>query len=134
VTRRTNNVLAAVSRAIDEIPGYAERITQIAHTARRLRDGRNGYKETHWGNPGRAGLGSGVVVDPSAGPLIVLGELAEIGYLTDKGDDGPGLYVHEFDEERPPILCYGKDSTGKMGLVIARGHSKYTITPRGIVG
>ena len=57
-----------------------------------------------------------------------LGELREIVYYTEKGNEGPGLYHHKFESPYAD-LCSGPD--GKMLFTVGGG---FKVKPEGIVG
>ena len=67
------------------------------------------------------------VPEPTAA-TVVLGELAEVSYITSKRSGGKVEYVHRFSRPRPKLLA---DPDGKA-LFISGGNFK--IDDRGIVG
>lgn len=104
----------------------------LYETARRIERLERSYRDKHWGDPGDLPAELSTVPDVDQG-CEVLGELAEIGYLTRKGRRATlDLWVHEFSDP-PPLLCVSPDGK-RSGLVIVRGHSQYTVNRRGIVG
>lgn len=97
------------------------------------------YRATHGGLEGDYEKKRVRVPDPKASPLIVLGPLKRVEYVTDKGES-ESIYFHDFGREfigskehgrvkpsRRPILTFNRE-----GLVIAGGH--YRVEPEGIVG
>lgn len=102
-----------------------------------LREGAELYREMHdgvAGPKGRMRVRYTEVADPSAG-IIDLGPLVAVVYATQKGEREVRSrrftdYVHDFDTPRP-ILAFAADGSG---LVIARGNSRYSVRPEGIVG
>lgn len=83
------------------------------------------YKKFHWGIP--YGKVFNFEMPPIPESINGIGELAIVGYTTQKkGDKEPTLYIHGFHNP-PPILC--ADKTGQMYVV----GGIYTIEPRGIV-
>lgn len=90
------------------------------------------YKQTHWGDGGDFAPGRGTVPD-FQDECVLLGELAEIGYLTRKGKRGTvDLFFHEFRAPLP-LLCEAPDGR-RRGLVIVRGESRYDVGRLGIKG
>jgi len=91
---------------------------------------RRDYRVTHWGLGGEKATRSLECVDVCReGPLVELGQLVSVVYLTRKlGDRGPTEYEHDFSGSLP-VLAYSGE--GKR-LVVAGG--SYRVTPRGIVG
>lgn len=86
------------------------------------------YRLTHGGLAGPWEHRTLTCADPSAGQLVVLGELVSLVYLTQKGsgDPRPTEYEHEFS--RPlPVLTFHQG-----GLVICGG--RYRVGVRGIHG
>ena len=96
--------------------------------AKKVSKGAAKYRALHWGERGKGKASRMCAPDPSLGPLVQLGELREVGYLTTKGGDPPStIYEHAF--KRPyPHLCVN----GEGGLVIVGGD--YHVEDRGIVG
>lgn len=101
---------------------------------KRLQNGkppREVYKAKHWGDEGGSDR-TLRVPDPTASPLVELGELVRVEYRTIKGvrkDGGrpqPVVFFHDF-EGRKPVLAFNRD-----GLVIAGG--SYKVTDHGIEG
>jgi len=74
-----------------------------------------------------------VKLEPLATELVVLGEVREIVYYSDKGSPGEyKAYVHEFgsaDRRDMPLLLFDRHN----GALIVMG-GKFKITARGIVG
>lgn len=93
---------------------------------------RRSYRELHWGQDGSRP--SVRVEVPHHRGLVILGTLAEIGYLTRKGGDKePVLYEHEFSRRPPPLLAVNED--GELLIVTEKGAARrYTVNERGIVG
>jgi hypothetical protein len=89
------------------------------------------YKSSHWGIDSKKDLSLLVPTPHKSHPMVGLGELVSVVYLTQKGGDG-GLteYEHKF-EKRRPVLAYALDK-GRTRLFVAGG--SYTVTRRGIVG
>ena len=113
-------------------PHLAELVVSLGEGAKR---GEASYRETHWGDAGDEEPRLCAVPDVSGG-LVVLGDLAEIGYVTLKGrGKHKDLWVHKF-AGRLPKLCYtlARGAKGRTDLVIVRADSVYTVTDRGIVG
>lgn len=86
------------------------------------------HERFHWGRESET-LESVELTRIEDGTVLVqLGVLAEISYITQKGDDPVTIYEHSF-EEGMPILAATADG-GR--LVIVGGD--YKVTRRGIVG
>lgn len=122
--------MADLARILDGVAGIrggrAAVLRAAAREAKALKLGVRSYKAHHWGLVGEKRAKALRVADVSK-PCTDMGELFAVEYLTEKGDDGPSLYRHEF-ESRLPILAF--DSAGL--LLIAGG--SYTVEERGIVG
>jgi len=89
---------------------------------------RTRYRVTHWGKEGPRAFRDLSCADPSARPLVELGELVSLVYLTEKGGEGgPAEYEHEFSRSRRPVLGFHEG-----GLVICGGG--YRVGVRGIHG
>lgn len=83
------------------------------------------YRRTHWGQEPDTVI---AVKPPAAkGDLVALGQLERVRYKTEKGDDGPSLYEHQFENEKP-TLAY--DSRKRLFLV----GGNYKVKPSGIEG
>jgi hypothetical protein len=86
------------------------------------------YRVTHWGKAGPHEFRDLGCADPGARPLVELGELVSVVYLTEKGgDSGPTEYEHAFAARRRPVLAFHEG-----GLVICGGG--YRVGVRGIHG
>jgi hypothetical protein len=121
--------VAAVDKAMAEVPGAAR---YLATVARRLSKLGAGYKDKHWGQKGTRAARALPMPDVSGG-VEILGSLVEISYLTTKGGDAePTVYFHAFDGPFP-ILGVAPDGK-RQGLVVLRDRSRYTVNTRGIVG
>lgn len=123
--RRINQVRRVVNGALEASAAVAETL----QPAVRL------YRETHGGQSPNARARFVEVPDESGGPLVELGSLTSVSYLTNK-DRSPGrsrrpdLFVHDF--ERPyPVLAF---RTRSRELVIVRASSGYTVREEGIEG
>ncbi len=124
---RAHATLQAVADTINGVPGALAAIGEFADG---LKLGHERYKATHWNRAGVSPAMLSSVASPFDG-VVELGQLAEIGYLTQKGRDHElVLYQHKFSKPFP-ILGEAVDGSG---LVIVRGHSAYSITSRGIEG
>jgi len=89
---------------------------------------RTRYRVTHWGEAGPRAFRDLVCPDPGARPLVELGELVSVVYLTQKGGDNrPTEYEHAFNARRRPVLAWHEG-----GLVICGGG--YRVGVRGIHG
>jgi hypothetical protein len=85
------------------------------------------YRLTHWGKAGPVVVRGLVCPDPRAEPLIELGRLVSLVYLTEKGgDSGPTEYEHAFKAPLPVLAFHSG------GLVICGG--RYRVGVRGIHG
>jgi hypothetical protein len=91
-----------------------------------LRAAARSYKKHHWGLQHRKAARYLRCADPT-GPVTEMGELFAIEYLSEKGDDGPSHYRHEFDSALP-VLCFDK-----AGLLLIAG-GDYRTEERGVVG
>jgi hypothetical protein len=101
----------------------------LVSAAQQILDGQARYKELHWG---RKGQGATTVQLPrDQEPLVQLGALTRIGYLTQKGpaDFEPTEYVHTFSPALPWVYV-----NGDRDLLIVRGRSQYTVKRHGIIG
>jgi hypothetical protein len=85
------------------------------------------YERLHWGDQGLGRARSAKAPDPSVGPIVKLGDLREVAYLTTKQGDPPGtIYEHEFKPPYPSLCVNGE---GKL-LIVGGG---YAVEARGIV-
>ena len=125
------------SRKLDRIAAAVRRRPELADvlldTIARVGSLESTYKRAHWGDEGGIDPAYGTIPDVSKGCWI-MGELAEIGYLTYKGRRSKelDLFFHEFTAPLP-LLCVAGDGS-RQGLVVVRGQSRYTVNTRGIVG
>lgn len=128
-----------VSRVLNAGAGAARSVAAALEPAVRL------YRQTHGGqDPRREEYVE--VPDEEGGPLVELGRLTAVAYLTNKDrvskQSGsrwvepkakrPDLYIHDF--ERPyPVLAFRTES---RDIVIVRGadRSRYTVGEEGIDG
>ena len=120
--------------------------------AQRLVSEADDFTRLHWG---ARDCTTTVSLTPPAMPdrLVSLGGLHAVEYFTEKGDDGPSLYRHEFGREVAPNVWHGprpilsvgfydgRDGSGSPvtarrspELFIARGRSPYRVTTHGIEG
>lgn len=84
------------------------------------------YKDKHWGDEGNKGTAMLLYPNVHAEPLVELGELVRIEYLTRKGRER-AVYFHDFEGKKPRLVFNGD---GK--LLIAGG--SYQVKTEGIVG
>ncbi len=131
--KSSSEIDRGIARLVELIEGAPEKIEAILSGAERAATSyeraRAAYKETHWGRP-QTQIIKTRVVDPSAGPLVVLGELTDISYQTRKGREPVTIYTHDFGRTLPQ-LCF-VPGVRRGGLVIAGG--SYRVEGRGIVG
>lgn len=108
----------------------------LAAFALRLLNGADEYRELHWGREAERGpmLATRIDVDDDSSPLVELGALHAVLYVTQKGGDPePTGYVHQF--ERPtPLLCVEGLHDAEPDLVIVRSRSKFRVNSHGIIG
>lgn len=93
-------------------------------TSRRAQEA---YEEFHWGNEPDEILE--VASERFAGEeLVQLGALRAVIYTTQKGDEPPTDYIHDFELEgdETPRLCVDED--GELAII----GGGYDVTPRGI--
>jgi len=94
--------------------------------------GKKRSKELHWGrDDGKPELVAVPDFRPGDPPLVKLGDLVYVEYLTKKGIDGPTVYFHDFGEDGgkfPGLYSNGDD------LVIVRQKSRYRVRAHGIIG
>lgn len=121
--------LARLVAAVERRPELAR---VLLDTVARIESMEKRYRKTHWGDEGDLAPGHCTVPDFDE-ECVVLGHLAEIGYLTRKGKRGDvDLFFHEFTAPLP-LLCEAPDGR-KRGLVIVRTNSRYTVGRLGIHG
>lgn len=122
--------VAELARILESVKGIrggrAAVLRAAAREAKALQLGLKSYRAHHWGLQGKPSARALRVADVSK-PCTDMGELFAVEYLTEKGDDGPSLYRHEF-ESKLPILAFDA-----AGLLLIAGGS-YTVEKRGIVG
>lgn len=107
------------------------RAKELAADPRVIEAARRKYSSLHWGATAPRDFTLWDAPDPLAGPLVELGSLVAVEYLTEKVGDGLSVYRHEFgrrDGSRRPVLAVNTERR----LIIAGGH--YTVAKRGIVG
>ncbi len=127
------DLLAGLLDRVGATPGAMRELVDMAEkSARVIAAGADEYRASHWGKSGTGGAERLNVVDPrSAEATVVLGELVEVAYETQKGKErAPSIYVHPFEGTRP-LLCYVPGMKAR-GLLIAGG--SYRVEHRGIVG
>jgi len=133
VLRNAPREVERVARLVNSTGEAVRGVSRVLEPAVRL------YQETHGGQSPRRVVYT-EVPDATHGPLVELGSLAAVAYLTNKDeprkrsrvipDARPDLFIHDF--ERPyPTLAFRADS---RELVIVRTASRYTIGREGIEG
>lgn len=116
------NLGKALAQALAD-PALASALSQFAG---RLIEARKEQNRLHWGT---ASDGAPVIEDPKGQVLPVLGALAGVAYVAEKGTDGLSVYEHAFDLPLP-WLCV----TEAGELTIQRGESRYRVRTAGITG
>ena len=100
----------------------------VLSLAEQLLSGHKRYEAEHWGKKSR---GARLVeAAESEGPLVLVGALSRVSYITQKGLDEEWVeYEHDFSEPYPWLY-----HTPEGELVIVRGDSLYRMRDRGITG
>lgn len=84
------------------------------------------YTEKHWGDDGKGGVTSLLFPNVHAGPLVELGQLVRIEYLTKKGKE-KAVFFHDFEGTKPRLVF---NADGKLLI----GGGSYIVKEEGIVG
>ncbi len=106
-------------------PGGKRVLVQVAQ---QVIAGREKHEDLHWG---REGQGATIIDVPDGDPIVALGALASVSYITQKGagDRSPTEYVHTFHTPLPWLYVNGDGE-----LLIVRGRSRYRVNTHGIIG